>query len=247
MSEEKECRICYLEETPEKEMISPCLCNGTSKWIHRDCLELWRALNINKEAYYICMECHGEYQLIKKYPLETFKIICPRSVEGCFMTSLLCNAAVGATTILTIPHSVDLYFLHDDLLKKIVTMREDSRFFYNYSVIWLIGIYIFHLIFLFQTNKKINRRSVYWQVFFNEYISILLFSNHFFLWYFLAGYLAREYIVFIVLESLTSFITMVIFMTTCHCHNRVITFMNTELNYDYVDSVVIGGLEHEAH
>ena len=123
------------------------------------------------------------------------------------MTSLLCNGAVGATTILTIPHSVDLYFLHDDLLKKIVTMREDSRFFYNYSVIWLIGIYIFHLIFLFQTNKKINRRSVYWQVFFNEYISILLFSNHFFLWYFLAGYLAREYIVFIVLEILTSFIT----------------------------------------
>ena len=37
---EKECRICYLEE-----IISPCLCNGTGKWVHRECLEIWRAVN----------------------------------------------------------------------------------------------------------------------------------------------------------------------------------------------------------
>jgi hypothetical protein len=243
MSEEKECRICYLEEIPEKEMISPCLCNGTSKWIHRECLEIWRALNVNRDAYYMCMECHGKYQLIKKYPWETFKIICPKSFEWCFMASVICNSAIGATTILTIPHSVDFYFLRDDLLKKIVSRGEDTRFFYNYSLIWLIMIYTFHLIFLFQTNKKIYRRSVYWQVFFKEYASILLFSNHFFLWYFFVGYLAHEYIIFIVLESLTSFITTIIFMTTCHRHNKVITFMNAELNYDYV----IEDFEHDVH
>lgn len=33
----KECRICFDDEDQET-IISPCLCKGTMKWIHRDCL-----------------------------------------------------------------------------------------------------------------------------------------------------------------------------------------------------------------
>ena len=47
----KECRICYENEKEnKKKLISPCACNGTSKYIHHLCLEKWRNKNKNQEA-----------------------------------------------------------------------------------------------------------------------------------------------------------------------------------------------------
>ncbi|OMJ81547.1 hypothetical protein SteCoe_17953 [Stentor coeruleus] len=37
----KVCRICFEDETEEKKLISPCLCKGSSKYIHLDCLVMW--------------------------------------------------------------------------------------------------------------------------------------------------------------------------------------------------------------
>lgn len=39
----KVCRICFEDETEEKKVISPCLCKGSSKYIHLDCLNAWIA------------------------------------------------------------------------------------------------------------------------------------------------------------------------------------------------------------
>lgn len=55
------CRICLDIDEPEK-MISPCLCSGTSKWVHKKCLNRWRALVPSEhENNKICKECKGEY------------------------------------------------------------------------------------------------------------------------------------------------------------------------------------------
>ena len=36
------CRICYLEEeTDSNPLIQPCLCSGSLKYIHLDCLKKW--------------------------------------------------------------------------------------------------------------------------------------------------------------------------------------------------------------
>jgi len=35
--EQRQCRFC-LEE--DGEMIAPCLCKGSTKWVHRECLDL---------------------------------------------------------------------------------------------------------------------------------------------------------------------------------------------------------------
>tara|TARA_B110000444_G_C18834059_1_gene594935 strand:+ start:463 stop:1410 length:948 start_codon:yes stop_codon:yes gene_type:complete len=55
-----ECRICF-DEVDEDELISPCRCKGTSKWIHRGCLNKWRTITIGREANEKCMECREEY------------------------------------------------------------------------------------------------------------------------------------------------------------------------------------------
>ena len=63
--ETKICRICYESiETPDNKLFAPCLCDGSSKYVHQKCLEDWRDHNnISSEAYHKCMECKTEYKL----------------------------------------------------------------------------------------------------------------------------------------------------------------------------------------
>ena len=63
MDEENEmiCRIC-LEGDDRECMIAPCLCSGSSKWVHRHCLDQWR-VNQEDRAFSKCTECLFEYQM----------------------------------------------------------------------------------------------------------------------------------------------------------------------------------------
>ena len=54
---EKECRICFEKSYNNDLFINPCLCSGTSKWVHKECINTWRNMNKNKEPYKKCMEC----------------------------------------------------------------------------------------------------------------------------------------------------------------------------------------------
>ncbi len=58
------CRIC-LEDANRDEVIAPCACTGTSKWVHRECLDKWRTTREDK-AFSKCTECLTEYLLISK-------------------------------------------------------------------------------------------------------------------------------------------------------------------------------------
>lgn len=58
----KECRICFTEETDDNPFISPCMCKGTSKYIHENCLIQWIECAENNYSKTHCMECHFEYR-----------------------------------------------------------------------------------------------------------------------------------------------------------------------------------------
>lgn len=57
----KTCRIC-LEADRQNDLMAPCRCKGSSKWVHRACLDQWRAYNANDLAFSECMECRFPYQ-----------------------------------------------------------------------------------------------------------------------------------------------------------------------------------------
>jgi len=61
-ADDNQCRICF--ETGG-DLIAPCLCSGTSKWIHRTCLDQWRAAGSNARAMTNCFECGFQYRLIQ--------------------------------------------------------------------------------------------------------------------------------------------------------------------------------------
>ena len=79
-----DCRIC-LESNNQETMISPCRCSGTSRWVHRECIERWIQECENIQARKKCMECHHQYEyeytedtkLIERFKIfkENFSII----------------------------------------------------------------------------------------------------------------------------------------------------------------------------
>ena len=57
------CRICLEESTNRNDFISPCKCSGSSKYVHRECLNQWRSQN--PSSYKQCEVCHFTYVLTK--------------------------------------------------------------------------------------------------------------------------------------------------------------------------------------
>ena len=53
------CRVCQEPEVAEN-MISPCLCSGTIKYVHRECLTLHMR---SSKKLYRCSTCHGRYRI----------------------------------------------------------------------------------------------------------------------------------------------------------------------------------------
>ncbi|KAF9908287.1 hypothetical protein EC991_009931 [Linnemannia zychae] len=49
------------EDSEKGRLISPCLCKGSSRYIHLGCLEKWRVMSPRKESFYRCDTCHYEY------------------------------------------------------------------------------------------------------------------------------------------------------------------------------------------
>jgi hypothetical protein len=61
------CRICFSNSSEDRlraeQFLSPCSCSGTSKWVHRDCLDRWRAAEQRPDALTHCSECRSQYLL----------------------------------------------------------------------------------------------------------------------------------------------------------------------------------------
>ncbi|CAN6884710.1 unnamed protein product [Brassica oleracea] len=56
------CRIC-LENDRGDELISPCMCKGTQKFVHLSCLDLWRSLSDGGFAFSNCTTCNAQFHL----------------------------------------------------------------------------------------------------------------------------------------------------------------------------------------
>ncbi|GBC01000.1 hypothetical protein RclHR1_04020026 [Rhizophagus clarus] len=63
-SEDKMCRICFSgteDESSLGRLISPCLCKGTMRYVHVECLNQWRLRSQKKSSFFQCDECKYKY------------------------------------------------------------------------------------------------------------------------------------------------------------------------------------------
>lgn len=58
--EEFQCRICLASDEPDT-LIAPCNCKGSARWVHRACLDEWRAQERVPKAFTQCPTCKFEY------------------------------------------------------------------------------------------------------------------------------------------------------------------------------------------
>lgn len=65
-----QCRICF--ETDSDHLISPCQCTGTIRYVHRECLQIWRKtlplVSHNNFRDIRCEMCHTNYQFEDELP-----------------------------------------------------------------------------------------------------------------------------------------------------------------------------------
>lgn len=67
-----QCRICLEEEETDDNFIVPCKCNGSVKYIHRKCLDMWRSQNPQSDNFRRCNTCLFEY-VIERVPQDSEK------------------------------------------------------------------------------------------------------------------------------------------------------------------------------
>ncbi|KAK9266287.1 hypothetical protein L1049_001809 [Liquidambar formosana] len=96
------CRICLEYDGEEdEELISPCMCKGTQQFVHRSCLDHWRAV---KEgfAFSHCTTCKAQFHLrvesLEDYSWRKikFRIFVARDVLLVFLAVQTVIAAMGA-------------------------------------------------------------------------------------------------------------------------------------------------------
>lgn len=63
-SRDKQCRICLSTDEPGL-LIAPCSCRGSAKWVHRTCLDEWRAQERVPHAFTTCPTCKFDYRVIE--------------------------------------------------------------------------------------------------------------------------------------------------------------------------------------
>jgi len=94
----KVCRICFDceghgAEAHDNPLISPCLCAGSSRYVHRKCLQQWRETSKasgRSQAFYRCEVCHYEYRYVR---LDGAAFLSHPAVVGATFAALLLAVA----------------------------------------------------------------------------------------------------------------------------------------------------------
>ncbi|KAH8969564.1 hypothetical protein BDL97_02G040400 [Sphagnum fallax] len=129
-----QCRIC-LDSEGEDELISPCLCRGTQKFVHRSCLDNWRAV---KEgfAFAHCTECRASFHLRTNMPPDRwwlrlkFQLLVVRDHALLFIVVQMVVASMGML----------VYVFYGDELREMFGYEQHPISFYSLAII--IGVLV---------------------------------------------------------------------------------------------------------
>ena len=157
------CRIC-LEDDHEKNLIAPCKCDGTSKFVHYKCIEKWRVNNANQEAREKCMECNAKYILVNKYPLETYIVDTKRIffTKNCFFQLIFIAITMAVFIPIEIFNNYQstnfLEHIHNSNITVFIKNNQIAYVVYYYilasSFVYINLYLLFILIFILNIKRK---------------------------------------------------------------------------------------------
>ena len=154
---EPTCRICFEPADKDNKLINPCLCTGTSKFVHEKCLQQWRdSADINTPDRRIeCMECKYNYVIIEESN-HSLCIIC--------IGSILTQKRLYIAPIISF---IICYAIGDSLCTESFTrswmLPDDLYNCYNIAPFSITGLYILLILFyeiLLCSHIKDNRYAL---------------------------------------------------------------------------------------
>lgn len=249
--DQAECRICFEDNsTQENPLISPCLCNGTSKYIHKDCIQRWRRTNIDNDAFYFCRECNYEYNIGDIVHPETY-FIKNSDIEMLNnpKTAFIYFGFIIFSTLALLPLDkytgfYSLYIItnfqkpSDDIFDFFKT-NEIYILMYNFCSISLFIYLFFYIGFFIKINIFVKRKNIYWKKRALRYFLSTISSLHLYAFGLLCHNKLDLIESFLILELFASMTNIVIFTKVMIKHNQTLRNMNNHVDigdiYDFSD------------
>ncbi|XP_057834913.2 uncharacterized protein LOC131045346 [Cryptomeria japonica] len=131
-----QCRICL--ETDGRDFIAPCKCKGTSKYVHRACLDHWRAVR-EGFAFAHCTTCKAPYHLRvhvaadRKWRTLKFRFFVTRDVLFIFAAVQLVIASLAYSVYLIDHHQ-------QDWLRLAWGFESKIRFYYIFGALLFFAL-----------------------------------------------------------------------------------------------------------
>ncbi len=155
-NEEKICRICF--DGSGGELISPCNCSGSSKYIHRSCLDQWISSGHNPDAKKICNTCQYKYQW-ESCPIVGCDHDCMRKkhkeMKRCVISDVIMLLIIFIFICILLITFV-YFFDPVEVIKRI----SGKNYIYVYFLIGFIGLFLF-MTFMYSFDGAQIRTSYY--------------------------------------------------------------------------------------
>lgn len=161
------CRLCF---ESDGDIIAPCSCKGSSKWIHRNCLDTWRASGQNPRAMTHCCECGFQYLLtvrrVENSPVETERRNLIRQMASqtilAFIAVQLIIIGLGMIVRVLDPHENLVPFFNLPQDQDVGPPGFDETLRHHKSTYYLAGliVFLFFLGVLVVAGSMANPRGV---------------------------------------------------------------------------------------
>ncbi|XP_059456583.1 uncharacterized protein LOC132186613 isoform X2 [Corylus avellana] len=151
-TDQPQCRICL--DSGGEDLIAPCHCKGTQKYVHRSCLDNWRS---TKEgfAFAHCTECRAMFILRANVPPDRwwlrlkFQFLVARDHAFIFIIVQLIVAFLG----------VLVYKFYGDELREMFGYEEHPYGFYTMAVLAIVLVGLLYGFFIaIICGQRINER-----------------------------------------------------------------------------------------
>jgi hypothetical protein len=214
MEDEIICKICLEPDTCEN-MVTPCKCNGTSKYVHKNCLDHWRnSTDGNRDK---CPDCDSNYIYTVVGNHESFII----NVEHTKFTTIAFYASftlflstIGTSFYITPAVMYNNNTISDNLFTIIINYTAEATFCHCI----LFNLYLIYIIL------NIKRKCEYFKHIF-KFDIFFLFNPPIYL---INYYITSDIYMYIFVNTFYSVLYLIIVSIYIEHHNKVIHLLSNE-------------------
>jgi len=236
----KECRICYDDEDERASpLISPCACDGTRRFVHRECIEEWRNVKRGRIDYLQCQECRQFYNIGKKYAIEELRFDFGSSgdyTDYCiiFAFNIIFWLMSPIITIFDTSYGVPTVMSIGDSTKFVSFLKRNNfeTYCYYYSFIVFLFSFFSQMIIFIKIQCNIKNRMRYWDKALGYFIWLTFYNFNYYYLYLLT--LDREYSEYCISSSVMNLFNILGLLYFTKKHNQIVRDLNSIDNEEYL-------------